>query len=137
MTSIILRTSTRLLLPLLLLFSLFLLLRGHNEPGGGFAGGLVAASAFALYSISHTSLAARRVLIIDPPVLISIGLLMALISGIPAVLSGLPYLTGLWGTIRLPGGVEFDLGTPMLFELGVYLLVTGVALFIVFSLEEA
>ncbi|RPI85961.1 MAG: Na+/H+ antiporter subunit B [Chloroflexi bacterium] len=137
MTSIILRTATRLLLPLLLLFSLFLLLRGHNEPGGGFAGGLVAASAFALYSISHTSLAARRALWIDPRLLISIGLLLALLSGIPAVLVGLPFLTGLWGTIRLPGRVEFDFGTPMLFEFGVYFLVTGIALLIIFSLEEA
>lgn len=137
MTSIILRTATRLLLPLLLLFSLFLLFRGHNEPGGGFAGGLVAASAFALYSISHSSNAARRVLRINPELLIPFGLLLALLSGIPSVLNGLPFLTGLWGTIRLPGRIEFEFGTPILFEYGVYFLVTGVALLIIFALEEA
>jgi multicomponent Na+:H+ antiporter subunit B len=52
MTSLILKTTARFLMPFLLLFSVFLFLRGHNEPGGGFTGGLVAAAAFALYSIA-------------------------------------------------------------------------------------
>jgi multicomponent Na+:H+ antiporter subunit B len=135
-TSIILRTAVRLLLPLLLLFSIFLFLRGHNEPGGGFAGGLVAASAFALYSISHKSLKARRVLHVDPRLLISGGLLLALASGLTALASGQPYMTGLWGTISIPGVGQVDIGTPMLFESGVYFLVAGVTLLIIFSFEE-
>ena len=52
MTSLILRTATRVLMPLLLLYGLFLLLRGHNAPGGGFAGGLVVAAAYALHSFA-------------------------------------------------------------------------------------
>ena len=60
MISLILRTATRYLLPLLLLFSIFLLLRGHNEPGGGFVAGLVAATAFALYALSTNVAAARQ-----------------------------------------------------------------------------
>ena len=52
MTSTILQTATRVLMPLLLLFAVFLLLRGHNQPGGGFVGGLVVASSFVLYSIA-------------------------------------------------------------------------------------
>ena len=52
MTSLILRTATRFLMPLLLMFALFLFLRGHNAPGGGFVGGLVVAAAFVLYAIA-------------------------------------------------------------------------------------
>ncbi|HMN02746.1 MAG TPA: MnhB domain-containing protein, partial [Geobacter anodireducens] len=66
MQSLFLATAVRLLLPLLLLFSLFLLLRGHNEPGGGFVGGLVAAAAFALHALAHGVAAARRVLRVEP-----------------------------------------------------------------------
>jgi len=75
--SLILSTATRLLLPLLLMFSIFLLLRGHNEPGGGFVGGLVAAAAFALHAIAYSVAATRRLLIIDPRALIGTGLLIA------------------------------------------------------------
>jgi len=63
----------RLLLPLLLMFSVFLLLRGHNEPGGGFVGGLMAATGFALFSIAFGSETARRILRIDPLALIGVG----------------------------------------------------------------
>ena len=52
MTSLILQTATRVLMPLLLLFAAFLLWRGHNQPGGGFVGGLVVASSFVLYSLA-------------------------------------------------------------------------------------
>ena len=86
MTSLILRTATRFLMPLLLLFALFLLLRGHNEPGGGFVGGLVVAAAFVLYAIAYGVDAGRRALLVDPSTLLGVGLLVALGSGIPAVL---------------------------------------------------
>ena len=66
MTSLILRTATRFLMPLLLLFALFLLFRGHNEPGGGFVGGLVVAAAFVLYAIAYGVDAGRRALLVDP-----------------------------------------------------------------------
>ena len=64
MTSSILQTATRVLMPLLLLFAVFLLLRGHNEPGGGFVGGLVVAASFVLYSIAFGVDAARRALLV-------------------------------------------------------------------------
>jgi multicomponent Na+:H+ antiporter subunit B len=137
MRSLILQTAIRFLLPLLLLFSIFLLLRGHNEPGGGFAGGLVAASAFALYSISFDAAAARKVLRIEPNTLVSVGLLLALLSSLVALIGGQPLLTGIWGYMYLPGLGPFEIGTPVTFEIGVYLLVTGVTLMFVFALEEA
>jgi len=132
--SLILSTATRYLLPLLLLFSFFLLLRGHNEPGGGFEGGLVAAAAFALYAIALDVGAARGILKVDPRVLIGLGVLTSAASGILSLLAGKPFLTALWFKHTLP--VLGKVGTPLLFDMGVYLLVLGVTLMIIFALVE-
>ena len=126
----IFRTAARLLMPLLLLFSLFLLLRGHDEPGGGFVGGLVAAAAFALYAIAFGVQRARRALLVKPLTLLGAGLLVALLGGLPAVVRGQPFLSALWA----PGPVP--LGTPAVFDAGVFLVVTGVVLMMIFSLAE-
>ena len=135
MTSLILRTATRFLMPLLLLFALFLLLRGHNEPGGGFVGGLVVAAAFVLYTIAFGVDAGRRALLVDPSTLLGVGLLVALGSGIPAVLLGRPFLTAMWTEVGRPPAA-FDVGTPLVFDVGVFLAVIGVVLTIVFTLAE-
>lgn len=134
MGSLILSTATRYLLPLLLLFSVFLLIRGHNEPGGGFVGGLVAAAAFALYAIAYGVATARQTLGLDPGRLIGLGLLLAVSSGIIALVVGQPFLTGLWHPQLVP--VLGKIGTPLLFDVGVYLAVIGVVLLIIFSLME-
>ncbi|MCS7251561.1 MAG: Na+/H+ antiporter subunit B [Anaerolineae bacterium] len=134
MISLILSTATRYLLPLLLLFSIFVLLRGHNEPGGGFVGGLVASAALALYSIAYGVAAARRMLRIDPRALIGVGLLIAIGSGLLSMARGLPFLTGLWVERELP--LLGKVGTPMLFDVGVFLVVIGVVLTIIFALSE-
>ena len=136
MRSLILPTATTYLMPVLVLFSLFLLLRGHNEPGGGFAGGLVAAAAFVLLSIASGVAVARRALQIDPRSMIGAGLLLMIVSGLIApLLYGEPYLTSHWWKIPV-GDYEVALGTPLLFDIGVYLGVAGTILLIAFSLEE-
>ncbi len=136
MSSLILRTATHLLGPLLLFFSIFVLLRGHNAPGGGFAGGLVAAAAFALYAITFDVPSARSALRADPHTLIGAGLLLAAVSGGVALFLGRPFLTGQWGSLHVPGVGEVALGTVLLFDTGVYLVVLGVTLLIVWSLAE-
>ena len=136
MTSSILQTAARLLMPLLLLFALFLLLRGHNQPGGGFVGGLVVAASFVLYSIAFSVDAARRALLVRSSTLLGIGLLVALVSGLPGVVLGQPFMTSMWTTIAL-GSTELDIGTPLIFDIGVFLAVIGVVLTIVFTLAEA
>jgi glycosyltransferase involved in cell wall biosynthesis len=88
MNSMILRTGTAFLLPLLLLVSVVILLRGHNEPGGGFVGGLTAATAMLLHMLAFGPEQARRLLPVSPETLIGIGLLLALVSGLPAVFIG-------------------------------------------------
>jgi multicomponent Na+:H+ antiporter subunit B len=135
-TSLILRTTTRFVLPLLLLFSVFLLVRGHHEPGGGFSGGLVAAAAFVLYRFAFGVEEVRRVLPVDARSLIGAGLLVAAGSGSLALLAGRPLMTGLWARVPVPGVGELDLGTPLLFDVGVYLTVVGVALSIILPLAE-
>lgn len=134
--SLILRTMVRYLFPLLLLFSVFIFWRGHNEPGGGFIAGLVASAAYALFSIASGTTETRRALGIDTRLIMGIGLLMAVLSGLPSLLMGEAFLTGLWGNLTWTGVFDIKLGTPVLFDLGVFLAVTGVTLTIVFALEE-
>lgn len=132
--SLILSIAVRILLPLLLLFSLFLLLRGHNEPGGGFVGGLVAASGFALYALAHGAPTARLKMHIEPQTIVAAGIFTAVGSGCFSLVTGRPFMTGLWYGERLP--VVGKVGTPLLFDFGVFLVVMGMALLIVFSLME-
>ena len=134
MDSPILRSGMRFLVPLMLLFSLFLLIRGHTEPGGGFVGGLVAATAFALVLLTEGRAAAGRLLRRDPRDFVAGGLLLALLSGVPPLLRGEPFMTGGWLEVPLP--VVGKLGTPVLFDAGVYLVVLGIVLTILFSLAE-
>lgn len=136
MTSPILQTAVRLLMPLLLLFAVFLTLRGHNQPGGGFVGGLVVAASFVLYAIAFGVDASRRALLIRPSRLLGVGLLVALVSGLPGVVLGQPFMTSVW--TKLPAGsAALDVGTPLVFDIGVFLAVIGVVTTIVFTLAEA
>jgi len=136
MSSLILRTATRYLVPLMLLFSVFLLLRGHNLPGGGFIAGLVAAAAFALYALAYSVDEARHILLLDPHILIGSGLLLALLSGLFPLLDGREFLTGVWSNLFFPSFGDIAIGTPFFFDIGVYLVVIGVAVTILFRLAE-
>jgi multicomponent Na+:H+ antiporter subunit B len=136
MNSVILRTATRLLIALIMLLSIFLTLRGHNVPGGGFIGGLVAAITFALYTIAFGVKAAKYALRFSPRVFIGLGLSLAILSGLLAAFVSAPFLTGVWTTLSL-GTQELKLGTPLLFDLGVFFVVAGIALMMLFALEEA
>lgn len=132
--SAIVSGASRLLLPLLLLFSLFLLLRGHYDPGGGFVGGLVAASAFILYALTYGTAAVRETLPIGPRRLVGVGLATALVSAMAGLFAGDPVLRGLWLSRPVPAlGL---LGTPLLFDVGVYLAVVGVVLTMILTLAE-
>ncbi|MEN9937576.1 MAG: hypothetical protein RLZZ387_4155 [Chloroflexota bacterium] len=135
MSSIVLRTASRLLVVLLLLFSIFLLLRGHNEPGGGFIGGLVAAAAFVLYGLADNEISVRQSLHFDTRSYIAVGLLVAGVSALFPVLLGLPVFTGVWGDVAL-FGTTVKLGSPLFFDIGVYIAVIGVALTIMLAMAE-
>lgn len=136
MTSIILRTATRYMFPPLVVFSIYLLLRGHHFPGGGFVGGLFAGSAFSLYALAFDVATARRLLRCDPRDITAGGLALAMLSGIPGLFLHHPFLTGTWWKVPMGRGVTIDIGTPMIFDFGVYFVVLGVLLTLVFSLGE-
>lgn len=122
---IILEAAAGPLYPLILAASVWVLLRGHNEPGGGFIGGLIAVSASILWAVAFGSEAARRRLPLREPLrLAALGVLLAGLSGAPALLIGDPYLTHLWATLPL-GFTELKVSTVLLFDLGVYLCVWG------------
>ncbi|MGC9423144.1 MULTISPECIES: Na+/H+ antiporter subunit B [Vibrio] len=136
-SALILQVAARFLLPMLLLFSIFLLLRGHNEPGGGFIAGLVAASAFALHLFAFNPLQTRQLMGVDSAQLMGIGLIIAMLSGaIGVIKSGSQFLTSVWWTVYLPGVGELKLSTPLLFDIGVYLVVIGMVTTLLLTLAE-
>lgn len=133
--SVILRSATRILQPLLLMLALFILFRGHNEPGGGFIGGLVAAASFALTIFAEGEEEARRVLRVHPRMLIASGLLTAVLSGIYSLLRGQPFMTS-QGNYGSYFPIIGRIGPPLIFDIGVFLVVIGVVMTIVVSLFE-
>lgn len=133
MRSTILQTASNYLLPILLLFSIFLLLRGHYYPGGGFVGGLVASIAFVLHSFAYGTDNTLKILRYKPLSLIPTGLIIATLSMFLPVLFGYPVMTGLW--IEQPIPVIGMIGTALFFDLGVYLVVIGVVLTILFTIS--
>lgn len=136
MKSLILRTAADYLLPLLLLFSVFILLRGHYLPGGGFVGGLIAAIAFVLHMFAYGIKESRWLLRIHPGYLMPFGLSLAIFSGfVPVIFTGEPFLTGVWFNDPIP--VIGLIGTALFFDIGVYIVVVGVTLTILFTISEA
>ncbi|MEM7625375.1 MAG: Na+/H+ antiporter subunit B [Planctomycetota bacterium] len=131
MNVLVLQTTARLLVLLLVVFSVLVLIRGHNEPGGGFIGGLLCGLAYATYALSFGVRETRRLMRVDPRQLLGIGLLMAAGSGVVALLRGQPYMTGQWWA-EVPGIGK--VGTVLIFDIGVYLVVLGTAMLILVGL---
>jgi len=137
MTSPILTAASRVLVSLILLFSVYMLLRGHNLPGGGFIGGLIAAIGITLYTIAFGSNAARQVLRIDPKTLAMIGLALALCAGLFGAFAADPPFTGVWWFLGASGDDKgLPLSSVLIFDIGVYLGVIGAVLTLVIELEE-
>ncbi|WP_029033968.1 Na+/H+ antiporter subunit B [Salinimicrobium terrae] len=136
MKTLILRTASNYMLPLLLVFSVFILLRGHYLPGGGFVGGLIASIAFVLHAFANGLGDTRKLLKFHPGFLMPAGLSVAFLSGIsPIIFTGEPLMTGIWYPDSLP--IVGNLGSALFFDIGVYLVVLGVTLTIIFSISES
>ncbi len=137
MKSVIVESGARFLVALLLVFSVYMLLRGHNLPGGGFIGGLVGAMGFVIQTIACGTESARKALRADPSNIAMAGLGIALLAGLFAALFGDALFTGQWLFI---GATEESKGLPLssvlVFDIGVYLVVMGAILTLVFALEE-
>lgn len=132
MNSLIFSALARPLCILLVAVSLFVLYRGHNAPGGGFIGGLVAAAGFAVLALADGIETARRRMRVDPLTLVGIGLALGLASGVPGLLTHGSFLTHAW----YHSG-DFHIGTTLIFDVGVYLAVVGgVVAFVLRFYEE-
>ena len=134
MNTLIFRTVAPFLTALMVLFSLFVLLRGHNEPGGGFIGGLIAVSALAIFGIANGIAAVRKALWFHPMAISAFGLFIACLAGLLSMAFAVPFMTGLW-VYPVILGVEIPLSTVMLFDAGVYLVVVGSITSIALALE--
>jgi multicomponent K+:H+ antiporter subunit A len=130
----ILASLTRLLLPLALLASIFIFLRGHNLPGGGFIAGLITAVALIMQYLSNGATWMRARLPWNMHVPIGLGLLIATLTGLASGLLGYPFLTSTFGHMHWPVVGEFELASAMAFDLGVYLVVVGATLLILIHL---
>lgn len=131
---IVLKTATNYLIPLLLMFSVFVLLRGHYLSGGGFVGGLIASIAFVLHSFAHTTKETLALFRFSPMALIPSGLSISLLSGLLPTFFGKAFMTGLW--FEEPIAVIGSVGTALFFDVGVYFVVIGVVLTIIFTIKE-
>jgi multicomponent Na+:H+ antiporter subunit B len=136
MNTLIFRTISPLITVVMVAFSIFVMLRGHNEPGGGFIGGLIAAAAIAIYGIANGPGAARQTIKADPLAYAGFGVLLAGASGLLSAFWGMPYLTGLWFFLPL-GSTEIGLSTPLIFDIGVYFTVFGTISAVALMLEDS
>lgn len=133
--TIILKTATNYLLPLLIIFSLFVLIRGHYLSGGGFVGGLIASIAFVLHSFAYNTQRTISLFRFRPMFLIPAGLSLSLFSGLLPTLISKPFMTSVWFMESVD--VIGAFGSALLFDVGVYLVVVGVVLTILFTISES
>ncbi len=136
MNSVILQIAARYIKALLVLFAMIALLRGHNYPGGGFIGGLLAALSVIYYGFAFNVRQVREKLKVNPATYIAIGLFLVVLSFIPSILNQLELMQGVWLKVQIPVLGELKLGTPFLFDMGVFLTVIGVTFLFFFSLTK-
>lgn len=135
MNTVIFRTIAPTLAAIMVVFSIFVLLRGHNEPGGGFIGGLIAASAIAIYGIGASVTEVRKAMMVDPLAIAGLGVVLAGGSGLLSAFLDVPFMTSQWLIFEFAES-EVALSTPMFFDIGVYLVVFGTISAVFLALEE-
>lgn len=133
---LLLIVGTRVLLPFALLVGIYILLRGHNEPGGGFIAGLVVSVALVIQYMASGFYWAHERVRLDYHAFIGAGVLTAGLSGVGAWIAGRPFLTSDFGEITLPVLGSFELATAMIFDLGVFLTVVGAVMLALASLAR-
>jgi len=136
MNSVILQIASKYVRWLLVIFSVIMLLRGHNLPGGGFIGGLLAGLSLAYKGFAYTPSVLEKELKIRPEIIMVFGLLLIFISLWPGMVLEGTLMQGVWFTIPFPFTEGYKFGTPFLFDIGVYFIVIGVTVLFLFSLSD-
>jgi len=126
MSTVILRTAAKLLVAMGLALAVFIYWKGHQMPGGGFVAGLVASVALVVHRMSEGPADLRRLLPCRERFLVGLGLLLALGTGVGSLVFGLPFMSSAHGYLPLGGGKTTEWATAMVFDLGVFFVVTGV-----------
>jgi multicomponent Na+:H+ antiporter subunit B len=132
--SLLLEVAARLLFPTMLVFSLYLLLVGHYSPGGGFSGGLVAGLAFVLRHIAGGDVGFGARVRVRPPLVVGLGLAVAVVAGLLPLLLGSPVLSSTKLAADLPLLGTVSVQTNLFLDVGVYLLIVGVVVDLLRSL---
>ncbi|MEM9395675.1 MAG: monovalent cation/H+ antiporter subunit A [Pseudomonadota bacterium] len=127
---------TRVLMPIAIVVGLYIFLRGHNEPGGGFVAGLVIAIALLMQYMASGFAWTQERKRIEYHTMIGLGVIIAGLTGVGSWLAGAPFLTSAFTYIHLPPIEEFELATAMLFDLGVFLTVLGAVMLMLYSLSR-
>ena len=130
MKTIILSTILKAILPLFIGFAIYMFLRGHDKPGGGFIAGLIASIPLMIHAMALGSDKTIKTYKLKPRLMAAVGLLLAMVSGLFATVKSSLYLTPIWVDDKLP--IIGKVGTPILFDLGVSFVVLGVVLEITF-----
>lgn len=131
MNSLIFSSLARVFYWVMLVVSVLILVRGHNQPGGGFVGGLVAAMAVGLVALAESVPTAKARFPAHPVVVIGLGVLLAVLGGLPGVVVGGAFLEHQWVQLG-----EVKLGSATIFDVGVYFVVLGGMLALIFRLYE-
>jgi multicomponent Na+:H+ antiporter subunit B len=134
---LILQTVTKVVVFIIITFSIHLFFRGHYYPGGGFIGGLMSASAIVLLLLAYDIKTVKNIIPIDYKILIGIGLFTALSTGIGSLIFDVPFLTHTFSYFNLPILGKTALATAVLFDTGVYLVVIGVTMTIIQTIGES
>lgn len=136
--SFVLRAVIGLVFLLVNIISIYLLLRGHNLPGGGFIGGLATGMSFILLGLVRGWTELQRELPVPPLRLAAFGLLLAICSGTAPLLNGQPFMTQYnFHLPRIPLVGELHIGTPLVFDIGVFLLVSCITVKLIIVLARS
>ncbi|MFG0257139.1 MAG: hydrogen gas-evolving membrane-bound hydrogenase subunit E [Phycisphaerales bacterium JB043] len=135
-TSSLFKTGMRLILPLSLMFALYMFFKGHQEPGGGFIAGLVAAVSLAVYRMAEGPDALKKLLPMKPGPLAAWGLLVALLTAIVPLALGYPLLRSHTAYVPMPGDGVFHWASVLFFDLGVLIVVVAVSVGVINRLTE-
>jgi multicomponent Na+:H+ antiporter subunit A len=133
-TSVILQTGTRVVFHTILLFSLYLLFAGHNQPGGGFIGGLMAAAAMVLRGTAEGPEDLRRLVPVEAETLLGLGVLFATVTGVAGFAIRGAFLGSGALELALPVLGDLKVTSVLFFDIGVYLVVLGLGLVLVRTL---
>ncbi|HLR72502.1 MAG TPA: Na(+)/H(+) antiporter subunit B [Pseudogracilibacillus sp.] len=134
--NLIFRSTASLITFILLGFAVYLLLAGHNSPGGGFVGGLTTSAAILLMYMAYGEKTVKKIIPVNFIYFIPLGLIIAILTGLGALLFQAPFLTQTFGIFDIPLIGEVELATAMLFDLGVYFTVFGTTMTIILTIAR-